>query len=512
METNLLENDLIKMIDDSECENSKELINHLKCVSCNKIMLNPTVCLKCNKSICHSCHKSCINPNLQTSRHLKAYLDMIKFNCKYLNFGCKKKLNYFQLNEHLLSCEYRLLSNSFSLNIKENKSKINNSYFQNGECKDLKYIDNKNDISNIFKNSSTILVNNFNDYNKNVVFNNKFVCFVCNDNHDFKNIEELIKHKKSNFCKNKTFNPDNFNDYQNYREDYETCKKKYLSDIKYLDFQNLEFFQKFFSAYNNEYENKKNLIAALMEKENELTKENVSLDFNIKKIMEQDKDFSNTLKIRDDLQETKINLEIKLSEKFTEIKKLKLENEKNLEFIKIPFLKKIEELENFEINMKKLISDLQPGLVPSTKQNNINSCGVCFNENPKTPKILCETCQVVFCENKCVTYCNGEICKTSKKMLCPLHNKKCSLCDKNNFCDLCQKKCYYNNCQNTFCPSCYKKNEHQTRSTSISCKFFTCERDQVNDCIMCSLFCQKCEKRLCKNCIKKEISHFPFLK
>jgi len=165
-----------------------------------------------------------------------------------------------------------------------------------------------------------------------------------------------------------------------------------------------------------------------------------------------------------------------------------------------------------EQNLLKSIEEIEPGLISFENTINYDVCYICKDDNLQIKKVICEDCKVAFCENKCIKLCGGEVCQKNKKFACPLHNQECALCMKHNYCNLCQTKCYYNNCKNLFCPSCYRRNEHQTRNPTISCKFFTCERDNINDCIMTSLFCQTCEKRICKICIKNEKDHFPFLK
>ena len=134
-------------------------------------------------------------------------------------------------------------------------------------------------------------------------------------------------------------------------------------------------------------------------------------------------------------------------------------------------------------------------------------CTTCENDQTGIKKYFCQNCRGKFCVDKC-----SKQCKTCTKFICPKDSKECKLCHKIIYCEACQKKCFYQGCTNTFCPECYKKNEHQARNSNTNCKFFTCERDQICDCLMTSMFCSKCEKRLCNNCLMKDKDHFPFLK
>ena len=59
-----------------------------------------------------------------------------------------------------------------------------------------------------------------------------------------------------------------------------------------------------------------------------------------------------------------------------------------------------------------------------------------------------------------------------------------------------------------FCPDCYKKNSHQQRNGVNPCNFFTCDVHKEKCCLMTTIFCGKCERRLCNTCIFNDKEHF----
>ena len=70
----------------------------------------------------------------------------------------------------------------------------------------------------------------------------------------------------------------------------------------------------------------------------------------------------------------------------------------------------------------------------------------------------------------------------------------------------------YSKCPNKFCPECYRKNEHQSRTSDKNCAFFTCDDEEKNTvCLMTTLYCSQCDKRLCNKCLMKDKEHHSFL-
>lgn len=194
----------------------------------------------------------------------------------------------------------------------------------------------------------------------------------------------------------------------------------------------------------------------------------------------------------------------KLTNKSEEYEKLKSELESQLNE-SISIYKN--QLISLEIKEKWIREALSDKVLVSDIDG--EKCFVCNSTDDTSKKYFCPNCRGKFCISKCLKQCKGVGCN---KYVCPIDNKKCKLCHKTNYCDSCQKKCFYQLCMNTFCPDCYKKNEHQARNQNINCKFFTCDKDNVCDCLMTSMFCSKCETRLCNNCLLNDTDHFPFLK
>lgn len=536
MENNISEYDLLNMLDSSQMDYYKEdLLNFIKCASCKKIMIEPLFCSKCQLYICSKCNVNCKNTKCQTPRHLKDYLDKIKFNCKSKEKGCQKSLSYSEIFAHFYNCEFNReenynpeinlkkkingSSNFVNLNFSQNETQ--NNYFNNNNKQSSLGVDfNKSifffDINQIDKNTKE------NDGNYN------------NSKNDIKtNIDEMIENRSFDLSKSTTntidiLNTNNDLNYFNrgkYREDYEAFVADCFKCLKGKEQNNAEIIKKFFEEQVLEYDQRNKKIEILAQAEKELKK--TLSQSNEKDLSSFDKhpEFLEIVEKKRELLRRKSNLELELMKKMNEINKFySNDNSKcinsNSDLNNFPSLhescsnadKKIEELNLMEHKLMKLIDESQPGLIPSYDPSNLKVCFKCKNDSAQVKKIICEECKIAFCENKCIKICAGEVCLKNKKYVCPKHNKECSLCLRHHYCNLCLKKCYYNNCNNFYCPTCYKRNEHQTRNSNISCKFFTCDRDNVNECIMSSLFCQSCEKRICKNCIQTEKDHFPYLK
>lgn len=561
MESNLSEYDLINILEGSEIDYKDDLLKLLKCASCKKLMIEPLFCPKCNLYICSKCNVNCKNIKAQTPRHLKDFLDKIKLKCKNKEKGCQKILNFSETFSHLSNCEFNVNNNNFisDIEIDGNFNNKNNhidfeSFAQNSFSNNNKIQSNLIDNSNrsiFFFNINQNDKNDFYQTNKNAYDNKssndlKIVCFTCNDGRGFNTIDDLIQHRNSNSCKSnknddqneqinygKTQNNNSNSNNINYREEYETHINNCLNSLKDTQQNNFEILNKFFFNYQKEYYDRNQKIETLAQIEKSLKNNKSNPSEKNLALSEKHPEIIELMEEKRALLRKKSTLEFELMKKLNELNKLyssnkinknsnspknnkdeiNIENKSNLfEDSKALCSSKIEELNSMEQKLIKLIDELQPGLIPSINTCNLNVCFKCKNENAQIKKIVCEECKVAFCENKCIKLCAGEICEKNKKFVCPKHNNECSLCLRHVYCNFCLKKCYYNNCKNFYCPPCYRRNEHQTRNPTISCKFFTCERDNFNDCILSSLFCQTCEKRICKNCIQNEKQHFPFLK
>jgi len=532
MEYKLSENEFKNNLESTDPYVCEEILNFIKCFSCKFLMREPTYCTSCKNYVCSECNRNCKDVKLQISRHLKDYLDNISIRCKNKDMGCNKVLKYKEMFNHFSNCEFNkrpLNSNINNNNLNKNFTDVNINQTLTGENSLLKDIKINKYFFDYYRNKNSLISDNKKNKIHNSLNDQKFKCFDCNDEKEYNNIDKFIEHRnldcKANSQKknkNKTNENITFRDFEDQFNSYlDNC----LNSLNDIELKNFEIYKKFFVENFKTYDEQNKKYENLLEIEKNLLS-NVK-KHNVANIPE----LKNVLKENKELLNKKSSLELELKYKINDLKNLTpfQNNKRNLntdnkinnnvlnnvildDFANTQQKKKIEELENMELQILKIIEESEAGLLTSHKKNNINMCLKCNDESPNVKKIICEECQASFCENKCAKICAGEICQKNNKYICPQHNNECSLCSRLNFCNLCKKKCYYNNCKNLFCPPCFKKNEHQTRNPNISCKFFTCERDNVNDCIMSSLFCQTCEKRICKHCIDKERDHFNYLK
>ena len=82
-----------------------------------------------------------------------------------------------------------------------------------------------------------------------------------------------------------------------------------------------------------------------------------------------------------------------------------------------------------------------------------------------------------------------------------LENGSCKICNRPKAGKLMLYKCYSDFCNNIFCQDCYSRNNYQTRAASCKCSYFDCEScSRKKICIMSTIFCNSCEKRICNQC------------
>jgi hypothetical protein len=492
-------------------EAKKEIMLYVRCKSCSIFLEEPLYCIKCNSIICRNCHKNC-NNILQKSRHIETIIENVNFKCLYYLNGCEKQLNYIELLKHINKCNKKPVVD-FSENLK-NIKKNYSEFFENN----LNY--SKNDNLFFFNIEKNIRNNIINQEKKDKNQKN-FLCNSC-ENMEFDSIEKLIIHKKSNCKENNILNSNNKYkiesivneelEVEKLNKSYLEAKKKYFNYIDSIDKNNIQILTKFFDNYNLEFNKKKEKIENLFKEEFELKKnfkdeKGKIKGFDIINILKKDEEFDKLLQEEKNILEKKHILQERLNQKLYEIKKLKVETKNKFEEKYNILDKKLEDLNILEKNLKLKISEIHP----NTNIRKYSICGSCDNNNAEIKKIFCEDCKYFFCES-CISYCKSDSCKDKKTIICKQKTNKCGICDKQDFCESCLKKCYYTKCENKFCPNCYKRNKHQTRTPDLNCRFFTCDKDNIVDCIMCSLFCQKCELRLCKGCYKKDVDHFSFLK
>lgn len=471
-----------------------EICSYVRCKRCRDFLGEPLYCITCNSTVCKKCHKNC-GGSLHVSRHLRTILEDIRFKCKFDFNGCKKELNYFDLGDHISKCPKKT-DEVYLQNNNGNSSSVN-----------YKFYDENFDMQSnpFFFDAEKMATQSRQFENKK-----KLYCDVC-EKSEFDEILDLIEHKRTK-CKEENISkkfvrvePEKLN------KDYLDARQNYFSMLYSIGQSNLEILLNFFGNYNEEYNKKKQKILELLELES-ISKKNI-IDNDVEDLLQNDEEYKKIEMETKILRENKLKLEQKLDEKLDEIQDFKNDSKKMFQDKHLTLNKKLEDLTNLEMNLNLLISEIQPGIVSDNNLTNSTNCGNCGNNKPEIKKIICEECKTFYCENVCISYCASEACKNKKTVVCKTHTKTCGLCDRANYCEVCLKHCYYKNCQNRFCISCYRRNEHQARNPEFNCKFFTCEKCQISDCIMTSLFCQRCEQRLCKKCVKKDNpDHFPFLK
>ena len=90
----------------------------------------------------------------------------------------------------------------------------------------------------------------------------------------------------------------------------------------------------------------------------------------------------------------------------------------------------------------------------------------------------------------------------------PIKEVTCTICKK-KFEKEQTQKCYYEKCDKEYCNKCYSLNKHQVRTSDYPCNFYTCcECGNDNICIMNTVFCARCQLRICSQCYReKHIEH-----
>ena len=137
-----------------------------------------------------------------------------------------------------------------------------------------------------------------------------------------------------------------------------------------------------------------------------------------------------------------------------------------------------------------------------------NRCSIC-GEGSTRKFFFCHKCACIFCQEKCALKCGSESCRN---FVCPSDAIGCDLCESSEYCENCMIKCFSEKCQNIFCPKCFSKYKHQMRDRGESCNLVKCELCNDDMCIMSSILCNHCDKRICKKCFRKDEIHRAWFK
>jgi hypothetical protein len=469
----LLSTDVSELIDPSDKPKIDEYLPFLRCYKCLEVMLEPKQCLTCNLNLCPKCHKQTCSHSLVQSRHLKSILEGLSFKCR--NKECTKVLKYIEIRPHLMTCPFSPSAQNSGKS--ESRDKLSKSMVIIPEKKDS-FLDLQENL-----NRSVI---NF-DNNFEQSYFQQIDCKYCNSQFQDKN--EYLTHLKN--CANNGRNiVDVFRtkiiNLQNTFEQYN--KDKLTENITIAT----KALNEKFSTIDAKYNNMINLEIAIKKINNDEgiidDPEMVFLKQEEERLKKAKYELQKTYQDKLDEYHQKLNMyEANFNEEISQYK---------------------ETLTTLELEEKWLKEDMDNCIFITDS----GICSQCNNNDPAVKKFFCQDCNGKYCINKCAKICKNQNCSRTNKYICPVDNKACNLCRKFNYCEDCKRKCFFQNCPNSFCPECYKKNEHQARSSNINCKFFTCEKDQVCDCLMTSIYCSKCEKRLCNKCLLSDIDHHNFLK
>jgi hypothetical protein len=483
VKSNINSNSIFDFIDPSERSKLDEYLPYIKCFKCSEITFDQKQCTVCNINLCPKC-KVCQH-NLTQSRHLKTILDNLRFKCKNSSGGCREKdLKIHDLKTHLQKCTF--LNSTSPHKARAHSSLITSSHLTNSSLfsstSSVLSIHNKNksffEDSEFYPSSSSI-VSDISNYEGKL----SVKCPLCSTS--FLNKKEFIDHSKTDCQKNKnqlqplTSLKEVQQKFISYYLDNVCCKVQYAK----------ENYQKFVENLNA----KKEKISSI---EKEISKISTPEIF-----LKDDLEYQNLQKTENELYHHYKDLEERA---LSQLRKINESKRKEDEMLMSAMNEYKNQLLILEIQEKWYKEELGTTYFPVDHKD---ECAICKNSDPKENKYLCQTCRQLYCVNKCGKKCFNQSCN---KFICPMDTKDCKLCHKQIYCDTCKKKCFYQQCSNLFCPDCYKKNEHQARSNNVNCKFFTCEKDQICDCLMTSLYCAKCEKRLCNKCLVKDTAHFNF--
>ena len=135
----------------------KTFESSITCIICLDIIIEPTMCMKCQNVYCKECIKNwskidgkcpnrCENSNYQKCKSINELLSKINFNCK----NCKNIINYNEVEKHCISkCQLGKNINN-SENIEKPLTKRNYK-FQKLETKEISSKESEMNITSKLK-------------------------------------------------------------------------------------------------------------------------------------------------------------------------------------------------------------------------------------------------------------------------------------------------------------------------------------------------------------------------
>lgn len=504
METNPNAN-IDSLINPLEKYKIEEYLIYLKCSKCLDLMLEPKTCITCSKVLCSKCHKSNCNHPLITSRHIKSILENMYFKCKYNKDGCIATMNYLGLKRHAEACEF-FKKNERSMDMVNRSIALNNTTEEKpkSSIKELApvSISQKMNYSPANISFSCECGEKFNTSNsdcKKIYLNHKRECMLLKtNNNQEENVNKLDA--KSKKCLVDDFLENLKRVKETYIEVSSQKDKFYIDQLK----NNIEILNKNFNDKSDKISNMET------ELNNHLQIPNHNKCKVPDKILKNDDEYQRLESQKAKLTSAKEKLEQEYLRLTNNALELQQKGENDLNKLAEIYRRQLYQYDLEEQWIKEEIANYNPELLYSAFLGG-DGCSKCHDGNPKQKKFFCQECRKRYCAGKCAKVCKTPACLKISKFICPMCYPPCGLCRRNQYCDTCRVRCFYENCKNRFCPECFKRNSHQSREKNIDCKFFSCERCSACDCLMSYLFCQKCDKRLCNNCVFTEKKHFPFL-
>ena len=469
----------IDYLEENDKKKVEQYLPFLICEKCKELMLNPVFCSICQKTFCEKC--SCDHKEeLRRPRHLFQLLeDKLLIKCKY---NCQEEtFPLIQILEHIERCPYK-------------------SRFINKNCMII------DDICDNVIDTDVDKIIPYNTQLTNDLFLNKIINKIEDENNDEKNIKCYI-------CN------ESFNNQTNFIKHLILCGSKETKVIQEIKPEEIE--KKFECLCANLSNSHREKIKVLVSQNlNEIKENNLKLSFYSYPLLEKEK----TLKsIKENLlDEEFINKELSsdpiYNSLFEKKKELFLQKEKLLKKYQEKNQEKKERItktQNILIkNNKELIKNYLEkvseynwlDLVIKTFTPSINngSCFLCKSINKD--KYYCPICRKKYCKGKCAIKCKNKDCE---KILCPQCCESCDLCGSKKYCINCQRLCFSELCNNKYCPVCIEKNKHQVKGPYDNCKIFKCKHEKIIEtyCVMQTLYCNLCKKRMCYKCIEKDEEH-----
>lgn len=476
-----------QLLSDSDFVKIERYIPYITCNICYQLLSTPKYCLICKCNYCDEC--ICKHTNsIKQLRHETELLSLLLINCKY-NCGVPS-FPLSKLYEHIETCKFKEKfkekMNDDKLNQTSNPHLINDVKGENYVLGDLD--ENFDEIIFNIQELDTLYFDNIINSEINKDNSNK-KCSICNE--VFNNCDLYTKHLNKCLENNKkdVSAQEMEETLKNIKDKVNLIHENNIKLISLIYINEIESIQtEIGTLFKEIIERKKDLmnLTELLNKPEIMTEEYYKSD--VSSLIEEEKSLLNKKNELINIYKSKCQ---KITEKINNYKNEVTNQNKSLLLDYISVNEESQSLNNLLSN-------------PNIKDKSCEKC-----KNNKKEKIICRTCLKYYCKDSCISKCKNEKCNS---YICPKCCPKCNLCNLQKYCEQCLKRCFYSKCPNKFCPECYRKNEHQSRTPDKNCAFFTCDDEEKNTvCLMTTLYCSQCDKRLCNKCLMKDKDHHYFL-